>query len=409
VPYTALHAALNVPAGDLTADIVVQAAAAGTVEGDNLDWKSKLPAQKNLADSELPKDAAAFANATGGLLVFGVTETEGAAESVVGVDEFTENYERSIRQCLQRNVQPPLYNVRISPATTDDGKTVVTVLVPQSAHAPHFIKAGGDHTFRAPLRDGRDTDFMTEPAIERAYRSRLSRQADATAALDGLYNRVLGPGRYSDNAWFVGVATPVISPWHAPRRLREDTQVLVRDAVSAVDSTSDRYFGALGFVAQSLRPTMRGWTAPPNDPTGWHPAHVTILDDGSVGVSAAAGGFRGTGADDRLSAAEMQSTVLESFVADMFALMRTVGEADGVLSYDVRIEVERLTISQEPLTITSRDSHGYVWHTGVTVTEVTPVRATVSLGDDWRAQARDLALDLVNQGGVSSLFVVPAD
>src|SRR3546814_15493513 len=77
--FTPLHRALGLPPSILTDQILNAAVAAGTVETDDLDWKSELPPIKNLSQTDVPKDIAAMANSGGGMIVYGVKENQKVA------------------------------------------------------------------------------------------------------------------------------------------------------------------------------------------------------------------------------------------------------------------------------------------------------------------------------------------
>ncbi|MFC5679104.1 helix-turn-helix domain-containing protein [Aeromicrobium endophyticum] len=47
-------------------------------ETNDLDWKSDLPPAKGLSQTDFPKDVAAMANSAGGLIVYGVRESQKA-------------------------------------------------------------------------------------------------------------------------------------------------------------------------------------------------------------------------------------------------------------------------------------------------------------------------------------------
>ena len=60
--FTALHRVLGRGPGPLTDELLDSAVAAGATESDDLDWKSELPPQKGLPQTDFPKDVAAMAN-----------------------------------------------------------------------------------------------------------------------------------------------------------------------------------------------------------------------------------------------------------------------------------------------------------------------------------------------------------
>lgn len=407
MPISALHAALGLPPGPITRDLVVAGVEAGVQEGERLDWKSALPPQKGLGESDLPKDVAAFANASGGLLIYGVDEVDGAATSVTGVAGFSENFERSIRDCVLRAISPPVYNVQVEHLPGPDESDLVVVTVPQSPEAPHLIRTSGQPGFRVPRRDGSDTAWLTEPELAQVYRTRFARRAAAEEAVNALYGQTYDVGRRTAAAWFIAVATPTQEAWRQERRSRQDARDLIESARAAIDTASSRYIGALGDADLDVRPSMRGWTAPPSRQVSWRQTFVTVRDDGSVALAASAGGHRAGADGSTLPATEVESRALESYVVDMFALMGEVGRADGINDYDLMVGVE--ANSGDPLKIWSLEGGGHLFDTGTTVDRVEPVRATVTMTTEVRAQMRDVALDLVNQGGVSVLHVIADD
>ena len=85
--FTALHRALGVAPGPLTDELLDAAVSSGVVETNDLDWKSELPPAKGLSQTDFPKDVAAMANSGGGVIVFGVRESQKAATGRVDVGE----------------------------------------------------------------------------------------------------------------------------------------------------------------------------------------------------------------------------------------------------------------------------------------------------------------------------------
>lgn len=53
--FTALHRVLGRGPGPLTDELLDSAVAAGATESDDLDWKSELPPQKGLPQTDFPK------------------------------------------------------------------------------------------------------------------------------------------------------------------------------------------------------------------------------------------------------------------------------------------------------------------------------------------------------------------
>lgn len=56
--------------------MVDQAVVGGVAEAEDLDWKRDLPPERNLNQTDFPKDIAAMANNGGGVIVYGVDAIE---------------------------------------------------------------------------------------------------------------------------------------------------------------------------------------------------------------------------------------------------------------------------------------------------------------------------------------------
>jgi hypothetical protein len=78
--FTALHRALGVSPGPLTVELLEAAVRGRVVETNDLDWKAELPPAKGLPQTDFPKDVAAMANSGGGVIVFGVRESQKARD-----------------------------------------------------------------------------------------------------------------------------------------------------------------------------------------------------------------------------------------------------------------------------------------------------------------------------------------
>ncbi len=396
MPLTPLHLAVGAPSSDLTLDLVEAAVQAHVEESQRLDFKRELPGRKGVGKTELPKDVAMFANAEGGILVYGVTDKNSTADELLGVAEFDDNFERAIRTAVLNAISPPVYNVRIDHLTNEDGLSVVTIEVPCSPGAPHFIHGDQEAAYRAPLRVGRDTRWLSESEIAAAYQRRFTGQVDARAALADLYERTYDPGRPSGRAWLVAVARPATLPWHQPRRDRDRTRELVLDASAKVRAhVLPRYSGAFDQLESNPRPALRGWTVPPRDQRH---AWVSVYDDGSVAVSMAAAVFN--------AGHEMDAETLESGIADLGALISAVAAEQGIDAYDVLSGVEYQTNAPHPLQVWGRDVDGYRWDTRTSLHRFTRVGASIDTGEDLAPQVADIARDLVNQGGVSTIRVI---
>ena len=182
--FTALHRALGLAPGPLTDELLDAAVSGGVAETNDLDWKSELPPAKGLPQTDFPKDIAAMANSGGGVIVYGVRESQKAATERVDVGELDEAYERSLRSAAITAISPPVFGLNVHRLGTEGNRAVV-VEVPASLDGPHLIYK--NDYFAAPVRNDSDTVWMKERQIEAMYRARFEERRHATEALDVLY------------------------------------------------------------------------------------------------------------------------------------------------------------------------------------------------------------------------------
>ena len=146
-----------------------------------------------------------MANSGGGIIVFGVRESQKAAVERVDVGELDEAYERSLRSAAITAISPPVFGLNVHRLGAV-GNQAVVVEVPASIDGPHLIYK--NDYFAAPVRNDSDTVWMKERQIEAMYRARFDERRHATEALDSLYGEA-ATGRDSDKrAWLIAVAHP---------------------------------------------------------------------------------------------------------------------------------------------------------------------------------------------------------
>ncbi|MBN9177826.1 MAG: putative DNA binding domain-containing protein [Microbacterium sp.] len=406
--FTALHRALGVAPGPLTDELLDAAVNGGVTEANDLDWKSELPPAKGLPQTDFPKDVAAMANSGGGVIVFGVRESQKAATERVDVGEFDEAHERSLRSAAITAISPPVFGLNVH-RLGDEGKRAVVVEIPSSIDGPHLIYR--NDYFGAPVRNDSDTVWMKERQIEAMYRARFDERRHATEALDTLFAEAAGGRSTRERAWLIAVAHPRI-----PRFRERLTRDQARDTLTKAKSLGDFYAGKGGIhpldnVDQhNPRPGLRRWVAV-NTATGdrstWKEAWASIHHDGSVTLAAAVGGHR-MSSDAYFEGWQIESAAIECSIADLMALVRVSAEATDNDEYDIRVGIE--WTGEQPLTILTTDNQGFTYD-GVSTPlhRYTPVETTVNAVEpalDYYWHVHDLAQDCVNQGGVSNVRMI---
>jgi hypothetical protein len=111
-------------------------------EGVHIDYKRQLPGDKQ-AQSDLLADVSAFANAQGGVILFGIEEQEGEPVTCCGIGDAAD-LDREIRRLsatIADNLDPALRGFQFDPVTMA-GSRVLVLRIPPSPSAPHQITKG---------------------------------------------------------------------------------------------------------------------------------------------------------------------------------------------------------------------------------------------------------------------------
>ncbi|MDZ5146372.1 AlbA family DNA-binding domain-containing protein [Microbacterium testaceum] len=406
--HTPLHRALGLPPGPLTDQMIQDAVDQGIEESDELDWKTKLPPQKEFRTSDSVKDIAAFANAGGGLLVFGVTETEKAADGREDAGELTENYERTIRQACMTAITPPVFGVQTQPISSSTGKRAVALLVPASPDGPHLVYR--DDVFGAPLRTGTDTHWMREQQIAEAYRARFERARRGEQALQEIYDDMAAALRAPGVAVLVGAARPRTLRPRTDHDSDATTLAYRAQHLTRWWLSGNSPYGPLEDVKiANPRPTLSGQHLPPENAGDLREAHVVILDDGSIGMSWRAGGHKHEKTGVPYEAHQIPAIAIEAFIAALVALVHTVAGDKPSGDYEIILGIEEGNAARAPLEVHERSAAPPAGvHRTVSGT-FRPIRATVDPSSNDEAfigAAVDVATSALNQVGINKPWIL---
>ena len=138
-------------------------------ESENLDFKKRL----NKSAPDIAKDVSAFANRSGGLLIYGVADDgKGNPAAIEPFDVDEVDILDYFKKTVWRSTAPPVPNVEAIPVLGADGLGLMIVVVPASSMAPHGVAVSGDAYVSFFQRDGANCQPMRESDIERQYRAR---------------------------------------------------------------------------------------------------------------------------------------------------------------------------------------------------------------------------------------------
>ena len=402
---TPLHRALGV-AGGVLADLVPLAVAQNTVEAEDLDWKRELPhPSKPTAMLELSTDLAAMANTSGGLIVYGVEEaaagaTTHGAGALATVAAPAAEVDQRLHQAAYQ-AQPPIRQIVVEAFTVPSGEQLYAVHVAASEEAPHLVVDRDRRDwFRAPIRHGAHTQYMTERQLEQAYSDRFGKVRRREEILLDLVAQCGAYSSVSEHPVLVAVAVPRRPrPGWASELTEEEARFLFASA-SRFESPP---FPA-DLPRQMLpngrrtRVGLRRWVDQYDDDRS------EIHHDGSVACAFKLGPWR---AEPEVNAAanEVASTDIEALACEFVMLMHDVGRKLSIDSYDVRVEIrwrypEPVAI-RAPHPMLSR--HFVAAERDKVVHRFVPVVLTVTVSPDAGVRVSDasqIATDLLAQGGL---------
>lgn len=159
----------------------------GVPEDSRLEFKSGLhyekgqahcwEASQTLADAsavEIAREVAAFANASGGVVVLGIQEKSPESVAVApSAVPFCEKLAVALEQSIRDRIDPPLTQLEVKVVSVPElgGSGYLVLRVPSSGRRPHIVKA--KKNFIIPIRKGRAVDNISAREMQdlalRAY------------------------------------------------------------------------------------------------------------------------------------------------------------------------------------------------------------------------------------------------
>lgn len=407
--YTSMHRALGRAPSELTYELLEACVAARVPESASLDWKQKLPFKERGWQDEWAKDVAAMANSGGGCIVYGVAEEsrdDGGAKVAMRMTDVgpfdRDDVERRLLQSAAAQVHPPVARLQLVPVVSPDGSARALVArVPDSPDVPHLLRVGKE-AWKAPYRYGPLTEWMSDRALEDAYRRRFRRGAALEELLARRYSAAERQARHRFHqgpVWFVGAGVPVDE--------RPEIELTHEQAANRLRVTHDLYREIHGRPVDfdvydlSTVPGLRRLTFGGGDGDD---VQADLHFDGSVTVVERLRDPQVSGCPGlAVPTDELESAVLR-LVASIAAAARATGDRSA---YAVSVGIVWGQPANKPLHLAR--PHPMMTSTyriqGRPMHEVEIATREVRADDDvagLRAAAQSLALDLLRQGGLAA-------
>lgn len=127
-------------------------------ESLNLDYKRELDEHNN----EIAKDISAFANASGGRIIYGIDEKDGLPNSINWID--SRGIKEKIENIILTNIQPEIkgYDIYSIENPHDHQQAIFVVDIPESSDAPHMA------SYRYYIRRNFKSESMEDSEVKNA-------------------------------------------------------------------------------------------------------------------------------------------------------------------------------------------------------------------------------------------------
>ncbi|MFP8833458.1 helix-turn-helix domain-containing protein [Hydrogenophaga sp. XSHU_21] len=121
-------------------------------EGPHIEFKRALPGSDSSGKHELVADVSAFANSTGGDIIFGIDQDdEGRASALMPLTGSPDEVALRIQDVLMNGVEPRIPGLQVHAITIEGGFCLV-IRVPQSWAGPHRVKTNQHFYIREGAR-----------------------------------------------------------------------------------------------------------------------------------------------------------------------------------------------------------------------------------------------------------------
>lgn len=158
-------------AESLTPEDIQSLIDANVPEGKNIEYKRELPGNSREDRKEFLADIVSFANAAGGLLLFGIEESNGLPSQITGIS--TEGVDDAILRLdnLARDgITERIPGLRFAQVVLPEGRAVLVARIPRSWAGPHMVIFGGASRFYS--RNSRGKYQMDLIELRRAFAAR---------------------------------------------------------------------------------------------------------------------------------------------------------------------------------------------------------------------------------------------
>lgn len=162
--------------------------ASGLRESETVEYKRAAQELKPAEHTEIAKDVSAFANSSGGLLIYGVATKKDDKTAPESIEPLTPKNIETVLQVISSNIRQPVLGIRHKTVERDGKPVCLLIDVPASPAAPHQVV--GD--YRYYRRQGPNSLPMPHDLVELYFGRRLSPELRVQSDLAPIGDEVRG-------------------------------------------------------------------------------------------------------------------------------------------------------------------------------------------------------------------------
>lgn len=219
-------------------------------ENSYLDYKSDIDFSEK-GKKGLAKDISAFANSSGGVIIYGIEEEKNQdgiplpVEPIKGIESSIERerIENVILNSISPRVQLEIKRIQLS---GDPSKSVFVILIPQSLQAPHMVTKSGDNRYYKRV------NFSSIPMEEYEVRDLFRRNSQMSEKISEIEKTKLRD-RNDGTPWICILSTPEI--------ISGDLFKIDSETRDWLRSTIHRTLHENRYLGQIMRPFGSGFVA----------------------------------------------------------------------------------------------------------------------------------------------------
>jgi hypothetical protein len=137
----------GIQARDINESVLLNLKAGQVPEGKTVDYKQELPGNTDSAKRDFLADLCSFANAVGGHMVYGMTESDGIPTELIGITGEIDKAVLRLESMARDGIRPPISGLEFIRVGLSNGNETIVVSIPKSMNPPHQVVFQKDYRF----------------------------------------------------------------------------------------------------------------------------------------------------------------------------------------------------------------------------------------------------------------------